>query len=168
MTPYARRYISEEELALFEKIRNAIVRMGDPELGLDENGKPVIFSCHILARATAKVFPVRVKDGYFAGNYSHSWVETSGGHLIDLYPVAVIGGPIMFEGSMASPQRRIYTRSSAKKLSRGHFSKNSFRRAVRRVSSMLRQTQAVAECENLRLQKFSVGTNTNKEHRLVA
>lgn len=160
MTPYVKRYISEEELALFKRIRNAVNQMGDPELGQDENGKPVILSCHILARAIAKVFPVRVMDGYFADNYSHSWVETSGGHLIDLYPVAVIGGPIMFEGSTSSPQRRIYTRSSAKKLSHGHFSKSSFRRAVRHVSKALRQTQVVAEYNDLHPQKFSVGVPT--------
>lgn len=139
MTPYVTRYISEDDLALFTKIRNVLERMGDPVLGFDEDGKAVIFSCHMLARAISRVFPVRVRDGYFAGNYDHSWVETSGGHLIDLYPVAVIGGPIMFDGSAASPQRRIYTRSSAKKLSRGRFSKNSFRRAVRRITNALRQ-----------------------------
>lgn len=138
MTPYVQRRISPDDLALFAQIKKSVEQMGDPELGLDEDGKPVVLSCHILARAVAKVFPVRVRDGYFAGYYDHSWVETFGGHLIDLYPVAVIGGPIMFEGSMASPQRRIYIRSSAKKLSRGRFCRSSFRRAVRRTAKALR------------------------------
>lgn len=138
MTPYVERYISKVDLALFAQIRKAVEQMGDPELGLDEDGEPVTLSCHILARAVAKILPVRVRDGYFAGSYDHSWVETSDGHLIDLYPVAIIGGPIMFEGSMDSPQRLIYTRSSAKKLSHGRFSRSSFRRAVRRVANALR------------------------------
>lgn len=138
MTPYAERFISEEDLALFTRIRKAVEQMGNPDLGSDEEGRPVILSCHILARAVAKVFPVRVRDGYFAWNYDHSWVETPSGHLIDPYPVAAIGGPIMFEGSEASPQRRIYDRSSAKKISRGRFGKTSFRRAVRRVAGALR------------------------------
>lgn len=150
MIPYVERYISKDDLALFAQIRMAVEWMGDLELGLDEDGKPVILSCHILARAVAKVFPVRVRDGYFVRSYDHSWVETSGGHPIDPYPVAVIGGPIMFEGSAASPQRIIYTRSSAKKLSRGRFSKNSFRRAVRRVVNALRAGLNDAEASILR------------------
>ena len=165
MTPYATRYISEDDLILFAKIRNTVERMGDPELGLDENDKPVVLSCHILARAIARIFPVRVRDGHFASIYAHSWVETTNGHLIDLYPVAVIGGPIMFEGSAASPQRRIYTRSSAKKLSHGRFSKNSFRRAVGRVTRSLRQTQDNVDCDLLRAKK-SLGID--KERELVA
>jgi hypothetical protein len=139
MTPYAAQYISSEELALFSQIRKTIQQMRDPDLGLDEKGEQVVLSCHILARAISKVFPVQVRDGYFAGSYDHSWVVTSSGHLIDLYPVGVIGGPIMFEGSRASPQKRIYKRASAKELSRGRFSKNSFRRAVRRVVKLLRE-----------------------------
>lgn len=139
MTPYVQRYISQDDLTLFAQIRRTIEQMVDPELGLDEDGKSTILPCHILARAVARVFPVQVRDGYFAGNYDHSWVETSGGHLIDIYPVAVVGGPIMFEGSMASPQRRIYTRASAKKISRGRFNKNSFRRSVRQVAKVLRE-----------------------------
>ena len=138
MIPYAQRYISSDDLALFVQIKKSVEQMGDPELGLDEEGKPIVLSCHILARAVARKFPVCVRDGYFAGHYDHSWVETPSGHLIDPYPVAVIGGPIMFEGSTASPQRQIYTRSSAKKLSRGRFGKSSFRRAVRRVAKTLR------------------------------
>lgn len=139
MTPYAERYISENDLELFAKIKKALERMGDPDLGFDENGEVIILSCHILARAVAKVFPVRVRDGFFAKVFNHSWVETSSGHLIDLYPVAVIGGPIMFEGRFDSPKKRIYTYTSAKRQSHGSFSKNSFRRAVRRVVRALRR-----------------------------
>ncbi|KKW47152.1 MAG: hypothetical protein UZ00_C0014G0005 [Parcubacteria group bacterium GW2011_GWA1_60_11] len=135
------RYISEEDLTLFERVKRTVERMREPDLGLDEEGRKIILSCHMLARAAAKVFPVRVRDGYFAVNYQHSWVETPGGHLVDLYPVAVVGGPIMFEGSMASPQCRIYRRLSARKLSAGRFGKNSFRRSVRRITRALKDAQ---------------------------
>jgi len=135
------RYISEEDLTLFERVKRTVERMREPDLGLDEEGRKIILSCHMLARAAAKVFPVRVRDGYFAVNYQHSWVETPGGHLVDLYPVAVVGGPIMFEGSMASPQCRIYRRLSARKLSAGRFGKSSFRRSVRRVTRALKDAQ---------------------------
>ncbi|MDP3947122.1 MAG: hypothetical protein Q8Q41_00305 [bacterium] len=147
MTPYATRYITEEDLALFAQLRAAIERLPDLDLELDEEGQKIDLSCHMLARAAAKVFPVRVRDGYFAGNYQHSWVETPGGHLVDLYPIAVIGGPIMFEGGLASPQRRIYRRLSARKLSRVtplRFGKNSFRRSVRRIARALHDAQFAA------------------------
>ncbi len=109
MTPYAVRYISEKERSLFMRIKDTVERMEDPELGLDENGDEILLSCHILARAVADFFPVRVKDGYFADCFRHSWVETEEGHLIDLYPVACLGGPIMLEGKTGcSPKRRIY------------------------------------------------------------
>ncbi len=138
MIPYVTRYVSKDELALFVQIKKAVEKMHDPQLGTDEEGKPIILSCHMLARAAEKIFPVSLRDGYFAGIYEHSWVETFGGHLIDLYPIAVIGGPIMYEGSTLSPQKRIYRRASTKKLSRGRFGKNSFRRSVRRVAKALR------------------------------
>lgn len=144
MTPYVARYISEENLALFARMKRAVERMRDPDLGLDEEGRKIILSCHMLARAADEVFPVRVRDGYFAGNYEHSWGETPGGHLVDLYPVAVVGGPVMFEGSVSSPQRRIYRRLSARKLSMGRFGKNSFRRSVRRIARALKDAHQSA------------------------
>jgi hypothetical protein len=118
--------------------------MPDLELGVDEDGDLITLSCHMLARAVAKIFPVKVRDGYFAGRFSHSWVETEHGSVIDVYPVAVIGGPFMFEGSSCSPQRIIYMRASARKLSLGRFGKNSFRRSVRRIIKTLRHAQS--EC----------------------
>ncbi len=136
--PYAQQFIPREELELFTQIKRVIEHLEIPDLGFNENGDPIALSCHVLARATAQVFPVRVRDGYFAGHYNHSRVETLCGHLIDVYPIAMISGPIMFDGHTASPSRVIYTPLSAKKLSRGRFGKNSFRRAVRRVARALR------------------------------
>lgn len=78
--------------------------MSDPELGLDENGREILLSCHILARAVGKVFPVTVRDGHFAGSFQHSWLETEHGNVVDVYPVAMIGGPIMYDGDTCSPK----------------------------------------------------------------
>ncbi len=138
MTPYATRFISEDDLALFSRIKKAVEQMNDPDLGVDEQGVKILLSCHVLARAVARIFPVQVRDGYFADSYEHSWLETKSGHLIDLYPVATIGGPVMIDGQTPlSPSHRIYTRTSARKISQGRFGQNSFRRSVRRVTKTL-------------------------------
>lgn len=136
MTLYAEQYIPEEDIALFWQIRRSVENMGYLDLGVDEDGKPIILSCHMLARAVARVFSVSVRDGYFVGNFEHSWVETSSGNIIDLYPIAAIGGPIMFDG-MILPEMKIYIRSSTRRISRGRFGRNSFKRSVRRVASAL-------------------------------
>jgi hypothetical protein len=140
MTPYALKYVSEEDISVFEEIRKAILGLPDIDLGVDEKGEKVILSCHILARAIAKVFSLKYVDGYFIPNFSHSWVLSPNGHLIDIYPVAVLGGPIlMVEDGGASPIRWHYKKASAKKVSRGLFSKPSFRRSVRKIESCLRR-----------------------------
>lgn len=61
--------------------------MKDPDLGHDEDGMPITLSCHMLARAVASVFDLRVCDGYFGPeSYDHSWVLTPQGQIIDTYP----------------------------------------------------------------------------------
>ncbi len=142
MTPYAVRYISEKDRVLFEKIKDAVEKMEDPELGIDENGDEILLSCHILARAVAEIFPIRFKDGYFADCFQHSWVETDEGHLIDLYPVACLGGPIMIEGKTGcSPKRRIYKEKDL--LERDLISSGSFNRSVELTIDALRKAMTM-------------------------
>ncbi|MFC1756751.1 hypothetical protein ACFLZC_01150 [Patescibacteria group bacterium] len=141
MTPYAMECVSEEDVVVFEKIRNAIWELPDIDLGVDEKGNKIILSCHILARAVAKVFSLKYVDGYFLPNFSHSWVLSPNNHLIDVYPVAVLGGPIlMVEDYGASPIKWHYKKISTRKISSGLFSKPSFRRSVRRVENILRKS----------------------------
>ena len=140
MIPYAMKYVSEKDVYVFEKIRSVVLRLPDLDLGVDEKGNEIILSCHILARSVAKVFSLEYVDGYFIPNFSHSWVLSHSGHLIDVYPVAMLGGPIlMVEDDGASPIRWHYKKASAKKVSRGLFSKPSFRRSVKRIESYLRK-----------------------------
>ncbi|MCF7835962.1 MAG: hypothetical protein K9M15_02475 [Candidatus Marinimicrobia bacterium] len=139
MTPYATKYVSREEITLFEKIRYSTIRLPDIDLGLDEKGKEVIFSCHMLARAVAKVFGLKYVDGYYTPNFEHSWILTPEKHLIDVYPIAVIGGPIlMVSEKFNSPARWHYKKMSTRKISYGRFSKPSFRRSVRRIEKAIR------------------------------
>ena len=140
MTPYAMKHILEEDVLVFEKIKNVISKLPDIDLGVDEKGRKIILSCHILARAVAKVFSLRCVDGYFLPNFCHSWVLSPNGHLIDVYPVAVLGGPIlMIEDDGASPIRWHYKKVSTRKISNGLFSRSSFRRSVRRVEFCLKK-----------------------------
>lgn len=137
MTPHAATLICEDDIKLFERIRCAVVNMIDIDLGTDEGGERIILSCHILARAVAKLFPVKVRDGYFLKVYDHSWVTTRAGNVIDTYPVGIVGGPIILDGSSSIP-RRLYTPTSAKRISRGRFSKSSFERSVRLTIKAMR------------------------------
>ena len=139
MTPYVRKFITDEEMALFEKVRLAVASMPDVDLGIDEKGEPVILSCHVLARAVAKVFSLQYVDGYFYRRYDHSWIETPSGNIIDIYPVAIIGGPIMMDGNNGMIAQQLYSPDSTRKISRGKFGRNSFRRAVRKTISALQQ-----------------------------
>ncbi len=141
MTPYATCYVSEEDFAIFEKIKNAVSKLPDINLGVDEKGCEIILSCHILARAVAKVFSLKCIDGNYIPNFRHSWVlSPQGHHLIDVYPVAILGGPIlMVEDGGASPIKWHYKKASARKISKGAFSKPSFKRSVRTVAASLRK-----------------------------
>lgn len=145
MTPYATKYISEEDVLVFREIKTLINRMPDIDLGVDEEDKEIVLSSHILSRAIAKLFDLRYQDGYFLPNYEHSWVLSPHGHLIDVYPVGIIGGPFMMQLgdnpllNSISPVRWHYKATSAKKISQGRFSQLWFRRSVRRVEGYLRE-----------------------------
>ncbi|TSC61490.1 MAG: hypothetical protein G01um101448_879 [Parcubacteria group bacterium Gr01-1014_48] len=140
MTPYVTQLIAREDIALFEKIRSAVQAFPDIDLGNDENGDHIMLSCHILARAIAHIFSLTCRDGYYYPNYQHSWVETMYGNIIDVYPVGVIGGPILVhEDPICSPSRNLYIRKATKHISQGRFSKASFRRSVRCISTLLRE-----------------------------
>jgi hypothetical protein len=140
MTPYVQRYISADEMLLFETIKSAVVALPDLDLELDEDGKPIVMSCHMLARAVARGFRLKYADGYFYETYRHSWVETRSGNIIDVYPVAMLGGPILYEGGAGSPARALYRKTSAMAISDGKFRAQSFQRSVMRIRAALWRT----------------------------
>lgn len=73
-------------------------------------------SCHALARAMASVFSdynVIYIDGYVKADvarFNHTWLITENNNLIDVYPVAVVGGPLLIAGENG-PWQRIYLRT---------------------------------------------------------
>lgn len=76
--------------AIYEKLPDLI------DLGNDRNGKTIALSCHMLARGFASAFPqFKCIDGYFSAGFQHSWITTESYSLIDVYPVAMIGGPLL-------------------------------------------------------------------------
>lgn len=102
MTPYMRGQVAEEDYSIFTRIRTVVERMSDVPL---PSGKPV--SCHHLCRALADLFGIEYRDGHF-GSAQHSWLLV-GPHIVDPYPVGVLGGPILLETRFMLPWRGLYT-----------------------------------------------------------
>ncbi len=109
MTPYVMREVSKGDLALYKRIRRTVQRLPDLDLGRDGRGRPVPISCHMVCRALAAHFPVSCRDGYFGeGAATHSWLLTGARLIIDPYPWAMVGGPVMVYAEGLSPWRALY------------------------------------------------------------
>lgn len=135
MKPYVFEFIPEEDLKLFEKIKIMVAKMSDIDLGKDKDGK-IILSCHILVRAVAKFFSLKFVDGYLYPNFNHSWLVTPNGNIVDVYPIATIGGPVLIDGSYNSPARWLYKKDSV--FCERYVSGRSFRRSVKKVYKALK------------------------------
>ena len=90
MTPFVLSQITEEDARLFRKIRRAVEDLEDIPLGKDEDGKDIILSCHILARAVGAVFGLKHQDGYYYPDYQHTWLVTEDRSVIHVCPVAIL------------------------------------------------------------------------------
>lgn len=143
MRPWVERRLEPQEMAVFHRIVRAVEQLPDDinsgALGVNDSGRTVTLTCHILARAAAKVYGLQHQDGFFYNGCDHSWLVTPAGQIIDVYPVGMLGGPIMVDHSPASPWYHLYTSRSARCISDHRFSKPWFRKAVRRVITILRR-----------------------------
>ena len=137
MKPYVLKFIPNEDVELFEKIRNSVNLLPVLDLGRDSYDLPVILSCHILARAVANVFSLSFVDGYFYSNAQHSWVLTPNENIIDVYPVGVFGGPILIHGEQFCPSSWLYRQDPRMKPAFQQFDDPCFIRAIETVSSHL-------------------------------
>lgn len=138
MTPYAAEFgVTAQDLVLYSSVRDALCALPRVAMGVDQAGKPIVLSCHIICRAMRKRIPVgvAVEDGYFANHYQHSWLRLQSGNILDLYPVAVASGPILWDGKFPSPAAKLFERAKLQVPLR--FSAPEFRRAVRRVADAL-------------------------------
>lgn len=137
MKPFSVSIAPREDLRLFNRIRRVVQRMPSPDLGTDENGKKILLSCHMLARALARFFPVGCQDGYFGGYCDHSWLVTTSGLIIDVYPVAVVGGPILVVTGYSTPWDRLYKKG---RLPKSKLNNPRFIKSVDRVAEAVHQT----------------------------
>ena len=137
MRPHVLKFIPNEDVELFEKIRSSVNLLPDLDLGKDDEDWSIILSCHILSRAVASVFALRCIDGYFYTNAQHSWVLTPNENIIDVYPIAIFGGPILVHGERFSPSSWLYRQDARMKPTFQQFDEPCFIRAVEIVSREL-------------------------------
>ena len=137
MKPLTASVVPPEDLALFEKIEEIVKALPEIDLGRGKNGKKVYVSCQMLVRTLSRFFPVKYKDGYFGDFNSHSWLVTINGLIIDVYPIAVVGGPILIDTRfMTSSQwRHLYQEASFSDANNKTFLAN-----VEKVFKAVRQT----------------------------
>lgn len=136
MTPYVLSLLPRADVVLFERIRLVVLAANDIDLGLDEGGRRIQLSCHMLARDVGQVFDLEFVDGFFAKGYQHSWVNTRSGNIIDAYPVGVLGGPLLSVICTGSPGVQLYT------VDRERFNLHV---PVVRTASFLRATSLITE-----------------------
>jgi hypothetical protein len=96
VTPYAATRVPARDLEVFEDVRRKVRRLPDLDLGRDEKGEILELSCHMLARAIALIHPVlEIRDGYYTFHFEHSWLVTPDFNIVDVYPVGIVGGPVL-------------------------------------------------------------------------
>lgn len=108
MKTYAEKIIDKEDMELFCQIRQVINLLELPDIGYDKNGQKREVSCHMLAEATSRIFDVKLRHGYFMTRYEHSWVYTKNFNIIDLYPVGMVGGPLLVDRRIIFSHGPIY------------------------------------------------------------
>ena len=138
MTPFVAQYLPDEDIQIFEKIRVAVNALPDNlNLGEYEPGKPMKLTCYILAEAVARSFELERVSGYFEPCMEHSWTTTRSGNIIDVYPVAIYGGPILVVGQ--SLTGRFYTKENIRP---DIFESDSFGMAVKSVVEALKKLKS--------------------------
>ena len=133
MTPWVitAMLVSKEEVKLLNKIKKAVRLLPDIDLGSERSGRKIPISCHMVVRIIGKHFRLKCIDGYFCKLYQHSWLLTPQGNIIDVYPVGMVGGPIIVNaGDFFSPGDRLYEKRSLAHVVRT----NDFRRALKKLS----------------------------------
>jgi hypothetical protein len=69
---------------------------------------PAGISCHELAAQVHQRYPsLRAARGMYAGAWEHSWLVTPHQNILDVYPVGLIGGPLLIDGN-AGPGPLLY------------------------------------------------------------
>lgn len=141
MTPHSRKVVHEEDQKLFDRIRSAVENLPD---GLrDHEGKELEISCHKLARAVGVAFKLKWQDGYFIlPSYHHSWLRTDRGNIIDVYPIGMIGGPILVDAKNCYAYMSAYIALPTAMVSKKRFATVAFRKHVALIHQELKKQTA--------------------------
>lgn len=139
MTPDIENKIPKEDLLLFEKIRKSIAELPNINLSKGEKGNTRLVSCHMLARAIVQTYNgLKIVDGLFYPNFIHSWCMTLNGHIIDVYPVGIIGGPIFVSGDYGGPARWLYKQKNIESSFGLSFSDMQFKDDIENIKVLLK------------------------------
>ncbi|MBU0546712.1 hypothetical protein KJ735_00830 [Patescibacteria group bacterium] len=141
MKPYACSVVPREDLFLFSQIEKIIQEMPDIDFGKNKKREEIFLSCHMIVRALARLFPLEIKDGFFGSN-THSWLITKNGLIIDPYPVAVVGGPILIETRFITVWKSLYKETSLSRSTLSGLNGADFLKNVDRVTKIIQQTMA--------------------------
>ena len=86
---YAERRLPSEDVRLFREVEAKLRRVR-----IDDS-----ISCHVVATAVRDVWPIlKMKSGRFMESWQHSWLMTPNDNIIDVYPIACVGGPLLIDG----------------------------------------------------------------------
>lgn len=136
MIPQAAMRISQADQDIFASIRRAVIQL--PDDLQDEDGQVINLTCHNLAMAVGYAFRLRWQHGYYASPaYPHSWVILNK-HVVDVYPVAMLGGPVLLDGESFIVQH-LYMPQPTIAVSQKHFHNPVFRRHVATIHHSLKQ-----------------------------
>jgi hypothetical protein len=128
MKPQVLEDINKEDLAVWLRIKNTMEGLPEIDLGENEHGK-ILVSCHMICRAFAQFFPVICFDGIFGqAGWEHSWLETDSGRIIDVYPIAMAGGPVILLGPNSgffTPWRSLYVEAPVPEVKTKKFLENT-------------------------------------------
>lgn len=140
MKPYAAHLAPAEDLAALAQIRNLMEKL--PDWGIPREDGPedhALVSCHTLVRAFASVMAgLTVVDGRVLG-HEHSWLMTSAKNVIDVYPVATAGGPLLIMDSLYA--RSLYRPARGMKV-RQHMTPARFKSHVRGITRAVQEASA--------------------------
>ncbi len=137
MNPFALRTLSEEEVSLFRKIEKVVDLLPDIDLGT-EGGKEIPLSCHLLAQAIGTCLHLKVETGTYHDIFEHSWLRTRSGKIIDVYPVATLGGPLLIDNRLRLGQ--LYRPTFIRGVSRGNSRDKNFSKSLREVERVVKKT----------------------------
>lgn len=135
---YAEKHIIQEDVSLFREIERVIDAMDLPDIGLNSNGETREISCHMIAEAVSRIYNIKLIHGYFMTCYEHSWLYTKNNNIIDVYPIAMVGGPILIDGIIISRNSPFYRVKND--LIDSESSKQDYKNAVNLIEKSIVET----------------------------